>query len=243
MKAVILAAGKGGRLEPFTKNTPKCLVKVRGRPIIDYLLEGLAEAGIDDIAIVVGYLADKIKNHFRGKYRIFLNKDYATTNSMYSLWLMKDELIDRNFILFNSDLIFSKRLLKRVVDFDKKTASLVDNTKELKDGEMNVTIKEGAISEISKEIKAKDASAESAQITKFSARDSAILFRRIEQIISSGDRGRFPADAYEAIIEESNLYPVFTQGLDWIEIDSISDMDHALDNVHNAFDEYFKINI
>lgn len=61
MKAVILAAGVGTRLKPITNNTPKCLVKVSNKPILQYQIESYLYADIKDIIIVVGYLSEKIK--------------------------------------------------------------------------------------------------------------------------------------------------------------------------------------
>ena len=56
MKAIILAAGLGTRLRPMTENTPKALVQVNQKPLVEYQIEFLKERGIDDIIIVVGYL-------------------------------------------------------------------------------------------------------------------------------------------------------------------------------------------
>ena len=59
MKAIILAAGLGTRLRPMTENTPKALVKVNQKPLVEYQIEYLKERGIDDIIIVVGYLKEQ----------------------------------------------------------------------------------------------------------------------------------------------------------------------------------------
>ena len=59
MKAIILAAGLGTRLRPMTENTPKALVQVNQKPLVEYQIEYLKERGIDDIIIVVGYLKEQ----------------------------------------------------------------------------------------------------------------------------------------------------------------------------------------
>lgn len=64
MKGVILAAGRGTRLMPLTKDTPKPLLPVAGRPMLDYVLDGFREAGVTDLCMVVGYLADRIIEHY-----------------------------------------------------------------------------------------------------------------------------------------------------------------------------------
>lgn len=63
MKAMILAAGRGERMRPLTDETPKPLLPVGGRPLIDYHLEALARAGIDEIVINLAWLGDRIREH------------------------------------------------------------------------------------------------------------------------------------------------------------------------------------
>ena len=62
MKAVILAAGVASRLRPLTENTPKCLLKVNGKTLLERTLDNLIENGISDLLIVTGYLQEMIKD-------------------------------------------------------------------------------------------------------------------------------------------------------------------------------------
>src|SRR3989344_9400688 len=87
--ALILAAGRGRRLMPYTKDRPKCLVEGGGKPILYYQLRALEENGISNITIVVGYLGNKIKKyataHFPHLSFNFIKNDlYSTTNDIYS---------------------------------------------------------------------------------------------------------------------------------------------------------------
>jgi len=63
MQAVILAGGEGWRLRPLTKNRPKALIPVGNRPIIDYVIDALLEAGVRDITVVVGYRKEQVIRH------------------------------------------------------------------------------------------------------------------------------------------------------------------------------------
>ncbi|GAB4325756.1 MAG: hypothetical protein Kow0059_21890 [Candidatus Sumerlaeia bacterium] len=65
MQAVILAAGRGTRMRPLTNSTPKPLLPLGGAPMIDWIVEGLRCAGVNDIVVVTGYLGDQIERHFR----------------------------------------------------------------------------------------------------------------------------------------------------------------------------------
>lgn len=64
LRAILMAGGKGERLRPLTLDTPKPLLKVDGKPIIDYNIEAIQQAGINEITVCARYLAEKIKQHF-----------------------------------------------------------------------------------------------------------------------------------------------------------------------------------
>ena len=95
MRAIILAAGLGTRLRPMTNNTPKALIKVKDKPLVEYQIEYLKEKGIDEIIVVVGYLHEQF-DYLKEKYgvKLVFNDKYAEYNNFYSLYLVKDYLAD-----------------------------------------------------------------------------------------------------------------------------------------------------
>lgn len=95
MRAIILAAGLGTRLRPMTDNTPKALIKVKDKPLVEYQIEYLKEKGIDEIIVVVGYLHEQF-GYLKEKYgvKLVFNEKYAEYNNFYSLYLVKDYLAD-----------------------------------------------------------------------------------------------------------------------------------------------------
>lgn len=95
MRAIILAAGLGTRLRPMTDNTPKALIKVKDKPLVEYQIEYLKEKGIDEIIVVVGYLHEQF-NYLKEKYgvKLVFNEKYAEYNNFYSLYLVKNYLAD-----------------------------------------------------------------------------------------------------------------------------------------------------
>ena len=82
MKAIILAAGRGSRMKDLTDERPKCLVELRGKPLLEWQLEALREAGINEIAIVTGYKRELLVN--RGLTE-FHNPRWAETQMVSSL--------------------------------------------------------------------------------------------------------------------------------------------------------------
>jgi protein licC len=95
LRAIILAAGLGTRLRPMTDNTPKALIKVKDKPLVEYQIEYLKEKGIDEIIVVVGYLHEQF-DYLKEKYgvKLVFNEKYAEYNNFYSLYLVKDYLAD-----------------------------------------------------------------------------------------------------------------------------------------------------
>ncbi len=118
-RAVILAAGIGDRLRPFTNTHPKCLVEVAGVPILENALLRLSEVGTEDVIIVVGHFADMIKDrfgtHFAGMTLTYVvSEDFRTTNNIYSLWLARSYLTE-DVLLLEADVFFERAVLDRLL--------------------------------------------------------------------------------------------------------------------------------
>lgn len=103
-RAVFLASGFGSRMLPITINTPKPLVRVKGRRIIDSLLDAVRAAGIEEIYVVRGYLGEEFDQllHAYPSIRFIDNPEYATTNNISSATLA--DAFFRNAYAFESDL-------------------------------------------------------------------------------------------------------------------------------------------
>jgi len=123
MKALIIAAGKGKRLGSYTKDLPKTLLLVAGKPIIDHQLDALAANGITDIAIVKGYLADTIQRDAIGT--IFINDDYENNNILASM-MYAAEFLDDDVIVSYSDIIYSKDVVATLMGANHAITAVVD---------------------------------------------------------------------------------------------------------------------
>jgi choline kinase len=104
VKAIILAAGRGSRMKSLTDERPKCLVQLRGKPLLEWQLESLRAAGISEIAVVTGYkrelLADRGLNEFH-------NSRWADTNMVSSLACAESWLEGQPCIVSYSDIFYS----------------------------------------------------------------------------------------------------------------------------------------
>ena len=148
----MLAAGMGKRLAKYTQNNTKCMVPVAGKKLIDRAIESLKIAGINRFVIVIGYKGENLKKYILENHKgemdfVFIeNKDYATTNNIYSFYLAKDELIKDDTILMESDVIYEPDLIKKMVEYKHqniaavaKYESWMDGTVVEADDEHNIT--------------------------------------------------------------------------------------------------------
>ena len=144
-KAIILAAGTASRLRPLTSNTPKCLLKVGERTLLERSMDALIKAGIREFVIVTGYLHEQIENFVQQTYgesicvRFIHNKDYETTNNIYSLWLARPKADGEEVLLLDSDLLYDGEIIERVLtDSHENVLTLIRH--ELGEEEMKVVI-------------------------------------------------------------------------------------------------------
>lgn len=105
MRAIILAAGRGSRMQNLTDERPKCLVELRGKSLLDWQLQALRAAGIDDIAVVTGYKRELLAG--RGLVE-FHNPRWAETNMVSSLSYAKNWLQTETCIVSYSDIFYTQ---------------------------------------------------------------------------------------------------------------------------------------
>jgi len=114
-RAVILAAGKGTRLQPLTEDMPKCLVEVGGQALLERALHALATNGVSEAVVVIGYggnvIQERLGESFAGlDIRYVDAPDFATTNNIRSLWDARDYL-DEDVLLLEADVVFDPAVL------------------------------------------------------------------------------------------------------------------------------------
>lgn len=105
-KALILAGGKGTKLRPFTLEIPTALMLLHGRPLVEHLLENLAKAQIKDVTLAVGYLKDKIKEHFQNHHFAGMTLNWLEENEPLGTGgPLKNLKIDGPFLALNGDVL------------------------------------------------------------------------------------------------------------------------------------------
>jgi len=119
MKAIILAAGEGSRLNPITINRPKPLIKISGKPILEHTLAALSSSGVTDIIIVTNYKEKAIRQYFGDGTKHNLKISYKRQEKMKGTGdavSITESMITDKFILIYGDLLFSPEVIKKIVD-------------------------------------------------------------------------------------------------------------------------------
>ena len=124
--AVVLAAGEGIRLRPLTANRPKPMLPAGTRPILEHVLNALIDAGVDDIHLVVGYQANRVRSHFGPTYRDIPLTYHTQSNQLgsgHALLQARDGPTD-SFLLVNGDQIIDHRIVDAVKNAHSGTATM-----------------------------------------------------------------------------------------------------------------------
>jgi choline kinase len=237
MKAVILAAGQGTRIRSVHGEHPKCLIEVDNATILDHQLDALSKAGINDVAIVVGYEKDQIIKHVIGRklshtQRIHFieNPAFAITNNIYSLWLALEWLHGDGFIVLNADVIFDADVLDIAVRTNDPISMIIDPL--WRDETMKVVIHGDRVMQMSKKILREHFSGTYIGITIFSKAIGARFFRKMRTLISAGRVNDFFNVAVQELVDEGvHVGYTSTDGLAWAEIDDPTDLSFAQQNV------------
>ncbi|MFX0031410.1 MAG: bifunctional sugar-1-phosphate nucleotidylyltransferase/acetyltransferase [Candidatus Hodarchaeota archaeon] len=139
MKAVILAAGKGNRLRPITSTRPKPLIPIAGKPLLEHSIEGLVNAGVNQILLVVGYKEEMVKDYFRnGKDKFNIDITYITQEehlgTAHAAGYAKDFVKKDDFLLMYGDLFVNPNLFNEMVStFEKQQCDGIVSMIEVKD--------------------------------------------------------------------------------------------------------------
>lgn len=223
---LILAAGRGKRLMPLTKNLPKCLVGVGGNPILFYQLTALKRVGLKNVILAVGYQGGKIKDyvgaHFADlDFQFVYNKDYSVTNDIHSLYLARGHL-NEDTVILDSDVLFHPAILDKLLEIPEKTSAVCLRRGLCGEEEMKIGLKlDGTVKRLSKGLGVRESAGEFMGVSLFSAGFLDALIPFVEEIVTAGGVKLDREAAIERVIGEKcgRLYCVDVTGYPVMEID------------------------
>ncbi|MCM4083011.1 phosphocholine cytidylyltransferase family protein [Paractinoplanes hotanensis] len=238
MIGLILAAGAGRRLRPYTDTLPKALVPVDGETtIMDISLRNLAAAGLTDVTIVVGYRANAVEERqaaFESKYGVkisLVHNDKAEEwNNAYSLWLARDHFA-QGALMVNGDTVHPVSVEQTLLAQRGPSILLaIDNVKKLAEEEMKTVFgPDGQLTKITKLMDPADAFGEyiGANIIEGSA---AVELADALQATWERNPDLYYEDGFQEFAQRGGQVRAATIGqVDWVEVDNHDDLAKARD--------------
>jgi L-glutamine-phosphate cytidylyltransferase len=232
MRGVILAAGRGARLNGGRGDMPKCLVTLGGETMLSRNIRVLRAAGIDDIVVVVGCASETVRRTCPD-VTFVENEIFAQTNSLYSLWLSRTLLTD-GFVVMNCDVLLHPQLVEDLVGARHEDALLLayrDEGTVYGEEEMKVRVRRGRVADISKAMDPDEADGENVGVVKFGAEGARLLVEKLNTLVAAGERTAWVPRAFKAFAQERPLHVIGTRGYPWIEIDFPEDYRRAVEVV------------
>jgi len=237
LKAIILAAGEGTRLRPYTLDRPKCLVEVDGRSLLDRQLAVLATEAIHPIVLIGGYRADMLK---RPGIESRINPRYAESNMVWTLFCAEEDL-EGDVLVCYGDIVYSREILQAILKFKADIAVAIDldwesywrarNENPLDDAETLKLAADGRILEIGQKPKSlAEIEGQYMGLMKFSATGTQLLKKTFHDAESTGSlRGKplekaYMTDLLQAMIDIGHRLDAVPVHGGWIEVDTVEDL-------------------
>lgn len=219
MRAILLAAGMGTRLRPLTLNTPKSLIEVNGKPLLERQIEFLKEKEIDEVIVLTGYLNEKFK-YLKEKYGVKLvyNDKYNVYNNVYTMYLVKDYLADSYVI--DADVYINRNFIENKIDNstyftaykkDVKNEWKINFNDDRKVESIDIITGEGYIL---------------SGVSYWSLEDGKTIARELEKVIEEGDfKDLYWDDIVKNNLDKVNVYVSIINENDIYEIDNLEELE------------------
>ncbi len=237
MKVIILAAGKGERLYPLTKNSPKSLLEIGGgRTVLESQLDHIAQAGVRDVTIVTGYKTEQIEAKVLGyggpSITICYNPFFATSNNLISAWMAVRET-GENFVLVNGDDVFRPGVLSGLLESKGDITMVIDRKESYDTDDMKVVTSGGRVLAVGKKIPEGQANGESIGMILFRNKGRAMIRETLERMVRREENMNvFYLAALQEIMDMG--FPVNYHECsreDWAEIDFHNDLSFIREHI------------
>jgi len=234
VKAVILSAGQGRRLRPLTSTKPKCLVNVGGRAILEWQLETLAAAGVEQSAIVVGFGAEKVRKmlHTLGLeapgVRTLYNPDFDTADNLVSCWSAREEMYE-DFLLVNGDTLFEPEVIDRLLASPPAPVTIAMGRKASYDADdMKVQCEGNVLRRVGKDLPPNQTDGESIGVLLFRGEGPRLFREALARFMQQENAARmWYLSAVNDLAMRGYVHTASVEGLQWAEVDYWPDLDAA----------------
>lgn len=242
MKVLLLAAGRGTRISRYLSGNPKCTVDIGGQQLICYTLELFQKKGITDIAMVLGYRANVLKEIVEPYgVKCFYNPFFDVTNSIASAWFAKEFLSEMDdTLIMNADVYMDEDLLDHVIDCKLSPVMFGDSTRK-EEADYKFKYENGILEKYGKELTGSDISGEYIGIGKFSKGFMPEFLNELDAMINTQQHSVWWENILYSMVGKKNIYVDEVNGMFWAEVDYIEDYERILNHRGYKADYSLKI--
>lgn len=238
MKALILAAGRGRRLWPYTVDRPKCLLHLDGASILDHQLQQLEQIPVSEVVLICGFGIDKVRAAvatYSGHLCIktLYNPFYAVSDNLISLWTARAEM-DDDLLLLNGDGVFHPGIFQCLAAAEETCCLMVARKPAYDTDDMKVEIRQNRIVRIGKDLAPEETDAESIGAMRFSGEGVYRLRQALAEIVIEPQALRSYFLEVIQHLAASGHPPTYreTEGLPWADVDTPEDLRFVRHSFH-----------
>lgn len=229
-KAVIVAAGMSSRLYPLTLETPKGLLPVGGQPMLKRSIEILRKNEIKDIAMVVGYKREMIRETLGNSIQYISNPFYEKCNNMGSMWFSKSFIGNDPFAYLHGDIVYDEAILTETLSHANKNSNdmeLVTDFTHTNEEAMKVRVTDDHyLIESNKDIPLTEAKGEWTGIAY--VHNVKAAFDYVEKVLFGEGLNFYDTHAFTKMAKDGHkIFCSSTASMPWLEIDFMDDYDRA----------------
>ena len=248
MKAIIIGAGRGYRIMPYSRYQPKCFTEVNGKRMIDYALGAFKKSNLNEIHFIGGYLIDVVKKEYP-QFVFHHNSEWKNNNILASVFFA-ESVMRNGFISVYSDILFTPEIIKKLVKSPHDITIVVDSKWKARykdrlqhpmDDAEKVICKDNRIIKISRKISNEEANGEFIGLAKFStegAQKFIAHYYKAEQKYKDTPfqgnltfRKAYLIDLFQEMLEEcEKIFQITTDG-GYYEIDTVEDLRLASESI------------
>ena len=225
-KVIILSAGQGRRLSPMTEATPKCMLPIQGKTLIEWQLEALEACGVEEVTVVAGFGVAKLEDLLarrqgKARTRLCFNPFFDAADNLISCWVAKGEMTE-DFVLLNGDTLIEPAVLQRLLDSPARPITLATDEKPAYDADdMKVGLSGERLLRVGKDLRPDQTNGESIGLILFRGEGVDLFRHALERAVRDPHSLRQWYLSIIGQIAESTgqVWTRMISGLDWSEVD------------------------
>ncbi|MBB3102027.1 NTP transferase domain-containing protein [Azomonas macrocytogenes] len=231
-RAIILSAGQGRRLLPFTETRPKCLLDIDGKTAIEWQIDALLASSISDISVVIGYGAHQVEQLLNSRYGVgtistIFNPFYEVADNLASCWMAR-QAMQEEFLLLNGDTLFDLPVLLRLLDSPHRPITLaIDRKAHYDSDDMKVCLDGDRLLQVGKTLPLDTVNGESIGMMYFNTEGAALFREALDLCMHRQDSlQRWYLSVIDNIAQSTGkVFVQSIEGFGWGELDFPMDLE------------------